>query len=78
MRTTLLVRKIMQIHGKERIFTNQYENSRSVKCYTCGPEDAQLVESIITHLDKAGVKFTIKRTDGTRYGGPGLIVGLPL
>jgi len=76
MRTTNLVRQIMQIHGKSA-FTNKYNNSRSVKCYHYGDCTAMLAD-IEKHLNKEGIDFKIKYTKGTRWGGPGIIVSLPL
>lgn len=77
---TLLVRRTMQFHG-HGAYTNKYDSCRTVKCYR--PRDhmkeVELVGDIRSVLARAGyTNYSIKTTKGNSWGGPGLIVRLPL
>mgnify|MGYP001254103703 CR=1 FL=1 len=83
MRPTLIVRQIMQQFGKNRIFTNKYENCRTVKCYYGGLKDGELVAYIKDMLARNDVKCTVKARiakNRTNCWSPAssLIVRLPL
>lgn len=68
-RPTQIVRSVMRAHGKttHRIFTNSYDNCRTVKCYASGSENV-LIGDIRTALVKAGVKeFSIKTIPSTSW-----------
>lgn len=49
MRATVAVRKIMQAFGKNRIYTNTYDNCQTVKCYadTKNPENDRVIMGML-------------------------------
>ena len=68
-RPTQIVRSVMRAHGKSthRIFTNSYDNCRTVKCYARGNESV-LIGDIHSALIKAGLKvFSIKTIPSTSW-----------
>lgn len=69
LRPTQIVRSVMRSHGKPSyyIYTNKYENCRTVKCYHRG-NPIELVGDIRTALIKSGVNsFSIKSIDSTQW-----------
>ena len=83
MRSTLKVRKIMQQFGKNFVFTNKYDNCRTVKCYAGQhTSDDAMLETIVKELAAAGVEVTTKRVihiTGQSWGARNsVIVRLPL
>ena len=87
-RPTQIVRSVMRRYGKKSymIYTNAYENCRTVKCYSNdkSPElHRMIVNDIRTALVKAGVKdFQIKTVSGRSFqygmmGASSLIVRIP-
>jgi hypothetical protein len=68
-RPTQIVRSVMRAHGKPSymIYTNAYDNCRTVKCYARGNQNV-LIGDIRTALVKAGVeKFSIKTIPSTPW-----------
>jgi len=63
MRDTLVVRKVMQLHGRKTIFTNRYAKCHTVKCYAKDRTDFSMIEDIKKFVEKAGYTCTVKRTD---------------
>lgn len=63
MRDTLIVRKVMQLHGRKMIFTNRYADCHTVKCYAKDRTDFDMIEDIKKFLTKEGYRCTVKRTD---------------
>ena len=63
MRDTLVVRKVMQLHGRKTIFTNRYAKCHTVKCYAKDRTDFSMIEDIKKFVAKAGYTCTVKRTD---------------
>ena len=62
--TTKQIRKVMQSHGKDVIYTNKYKNratekSRRVKCYgTPGYFDSALVTELSKLVGRENITFT--------------------
>ena len=63
MRDTLVVRKVMQLHGRNMIFNNRYKKCRTVKCYAKDKTDFDMIADIKKFLAQAGFACTVKRTD---------------
>ena len=82
MRSTLIVRQIMQQHGKARIYTNKYDTCRTVKCYANNSgSDIAVIAAISAALNKHGIKFSAKTISRKpQFWGPNssIIVRLPL
>lgn len=76
---TRFVRIIMQKYGKSQIFTNKYENCRTVKCYGNATETEKMVKDILTQLQEMGVSATVNYTKKQHsFSAPATIIRLPL
>ena len=74
-----IVRSIMKMHGKHMVFVNKYyTGTRTVKCYSRGNSDVNMIQHIEAVLKTFPVKSAIYKTNGSFYGGAGLIVKLPV
>lgn len=82
LRPTLIVRKIMQQAGNGRVFTNLYDNCRTVKCYADrGGDNKEMIKKIDDTLNNMGVEHSIKIRAPDAWAGekiPSIIVRLPL
>lgn len=77
MEVAKIVRAIMKMHGKQRVFNNIYESgTRTVKCYRgqYGGLPLGMRETIENVLQQITTRYTVKYTKGSKYGGPGFIV----
>lgn len=80
MRSTLLVRCLMEAHGKDTVYTNKYKTCRSVKCYAGFEDNTALINSITEALNAAKIPFSVNCTASQNHGytPASLIIRLPL
>ena len=77
------IRKIMEQHGRQQIFTNKYKTMRSVKCYAPKDQIAQtdLINDLTKYLNDNNIPVDINVTamqPGFWGSWPAVIVRLPL
>ena len=79
MRPTLIVRQVMQQHGKRFVYTNLYDECHTVKCYQSINDD-EMISDIKRALDRNKVEHTIKKRTNSGSAWRGLrsiIVRIP-
>lgn len=75
------VKALMQSYGRKEVFQNSYKTgTRTVKCYSSHMDANTILnlrDSVHRLMSAFGIEidqYTLKLSDGTRYGGPGIIV----